>query len=45
MTKEQFINWLISKFYESEGKGPVRFDDGSVITKELMAKILDALKG
>ena len=44
MTREQFINWLVMKFYQSKD-GFVRFDEGSVITQELMGKILDALKG
>ena len=43
MTKQQFINWLIKKFYEAKGEDKIEFEDGSVITQDLLGKILDAL--
>lgn len=43
MTKEQFINWLKIQFYKAKDNNQIEFDDGSVITQDLMSKILDAL--
>ena len=42
MTKEQFINWLKTQFYKAEEEDHIQFEDGSVITQDLLAKILDA---
>ena len=42
MTKEQFINWLKTQFYKAEGETQIQFEDGSIITQDLLAKILDA---
>ena len=42
MTKMQFINWLKTQFYKAKGNKPIQFEDGSVITQDLLGKILDA---
>ena len=42
MNKDQFITMLISKLYKNTNE-PIKFDDGSVITEDLLIKILDAI--
>lgn len=43
MTRDQFVNLLVTKYYQSEPREQIKFDDGSVITSELLGKILDSM--
>ena len=42
MNRDQFITMLISKLYKNTN-ALIEFDDGSVITEDLLIKILDAI--
>lgn len=44
MTKEQFVTMLIMKYYKAKKGEMIKFDDGSVISEEMLRKILDATK-
>ena len=41
--KQKMIGTLSCKLYEAEKDEPICFDDGSVISHDLLAQILDAL--
>jgi len=43
MTRQQFVSMLASKYYRQQNEELIKFEDGSVITVELLEKILDAL--
>lgn len=41
--KTVFVNQLAAKLYANEDHKPIRFEDGSVITEDMLIKILDYL--
>ena len=41
--KTVFVNQLAAKLYANEDHEPIHFEDGSVITEDMLIKILDYL--
>ena len=45
MSREQFIAMLAQRLYENQNNDLIVFKDGSMITEDMLCKILDVIKG
>ena len=43
MTRDEFVCMLITKYYQAKEGEKIQFDDGTIITEQMLGKILDAL--